>query len=462
VQGLADHLIEITRIFPRNALPCDVTLMGVNLRQGVLLSALFVVTGATGCDDAGTAAGDARLADAAAVEVPPPADGPPADGPPVVPATPCQRNEDCPARFFCGTGSKTCISAVVEVAAGRQHTCSRHGDGKVRCWGLAESIRAGGAVVLGPTELPQAAGALALSAGVHLTCAVTREHQVSCWGNRSQTLQRSGDGGQALPLTQVTAVALGGTFGCALNPQGAWCWGDNQYGQLGQPQETRQSDLALLAQPGQQRFLGAGIAGLVHDGNDRLCAWGQNATKMVTTSDAVGVYTSPQCRPVGATTQLVAGDTHACLLHQSGDFTCWGERYYGALGLGGTDTADVGPPGTSTRLALPARMMAAGVSHTCVLLEGGMVTCFGRNQAGQIGPLAMSMVEEEVRQPTSVPGFWEQVIAVGSGSSAHHTCAILLSGGVQCWGTNATGQLGDGVRTIDETRRSASPVTVTF
>jgi alpha-tubulin suppressor-like RCC1 family protein len=439
----------------RNALPGAATLLGVGLLQGFLLS------GGAGCDDggaAGSTGADAGPADAS-VEAPPPGDGP---MPAADAATPCQRDQDCPARYFCGTASKTCVSAVVEVAAGRQHSCARHGDGKVRCWGLAESIRAGGAVVLGPTEVPQAAGALGLSAGIHLTCAVTREHQVQCWGNRAETIQRVGSPGQALPLLQVSAVALAGTFGCAVNPQGAWCWGNNEFGQLGQPLETRQSELALQAQAGQQRFVGAGIAGLVHDGTDRLCAWGQNATKLVTPSDTDGVYIIPQCRPVGAAVQLVVGDTHACLLHQSGDFTCWGERYYGALGVGGTDTADVGPPGTSTRLALPARTMAAGVSHTCVLLEGGTVTCFGRNHVGQIGPLAMSIAEEEVRQPTSVTGFSGQVVGLGAGSSAHHTCAILISGGVQCWGTNATGQLGDGVRTIDETRKSATPVTVTF
>ena len=102
------------------------------------------------------------------------------------------------------------MSAVVEVAAGRQHSCARHGDGTVRCWGLAESIRAGGAVVLGPTEMPQAAGALGLSAGIHLTCAVTREHQVRCWGNRAQTIQRVGSPGQALPLLQVERGGAGG------------------------------------------------------------------------------------------------------------------------------------------------------------------------------------------------------------------------------------------------------------
>jgi alpha-tubulin suppressor-like RCC1 family protein len=161
--------------------------------------------------------------------------------------------------------------------------------------------------------------------------------------------------------------------------------------------------------------------------------------------------------------QLVAGDTHACVLHATGAFTCWGERYYGALGLGGADTADVGPPGTPVTLEAPVRALAAGVSHTCAWLASGAVRCFGRNHLGQVGP-SPGTAEEEVRQPVVVTGFAGAVAGLGAGPGAHHTCAILDNGSIQCWGSDASGQLGDGVRTIDPTgtRKSSTPVTVAF
>ncbi len=58
----------------------------------------------------------------------------------------CTTRADCPADHFCGA-SQSCVSAVVQVAAGSYHTCALHKDGTVSCWGLAESITAGGRAV---------------------------------------------------------------------------------------------------------------------------------------------------------------------------------------------------------------------------------------------------------------------------------------------------------------------------
>jgi alpha-tubulin suppressor-like RCC1 family protein len=156
---------------------------------------------------------------------------------------------------------------------------------------------------------------------------------------------------------------------------------------------------------------------------------------------------------------LVAGSEHACVRRPGGTFACWGERYYGQLGLGGDDTVDVPPYGSPTSLPGPVASLAAGVSHTCALLVDGAVFCFGLNSKGQVGPNP-NTAAEEVRDPAVVSGFSGRVVSLGAGSSAQHTCAILDDGGVQCWGSDAAGQLGDGVTTVDENRVSRGPVTV--
>jgi hypothetical protein len=76
---------------------------------------------------------------------------------------------------------------------------------------------------------------------------------------------------------------------------------------------------------------------------------------MVTGSNDVIAYPAVQCGAVNDVVQLVAGAEHACVRHAGGTFACWGERYYGQLGLGGTasDTADVAPYGADTSLAAP-------------------------------------------------------------------------------------------------------------
>jgi alpha-tubulin suppressor-like RCC1 family protein len=375
---------------------------------------------------------------------------------------------DCPARHVCGLASQVCVSAVVEVVAGAHHTCARHQDGSVRCWGLAESLRAGGAAVLPPLVVAEVRAPVGLAAGLHQTCAILPpQGTVRCWGNRDLEIHKDDGTPAGAPLTGATLVAVGAGFGCAGSPEGIRCWGRNDFAQLARPLEVPDSVLAVLAHPGPQRFLGAGIAVLTHDGRDTpagLCGWGRNATKMITASDDEGLYSTPRCRALAGVVELAVGDTHACVRQVAGTFTCWGERYYGQLGLGGTDTADVPPPepGTPpTALARPVTALAAGVSHTCALLDDGTVTCFGRNDRGQVGP-SPGTAEEEVRNPVAVTGLPGKVVALGSGSTAQHTCAILADGSVTCWGRNHAGQLGNGVTSVDDGRSSASPVLVRF
>jgi alpha-tubulin suppressor-like RCC1 family protein len=349
---------------------------------------------------------------------------------------------------------------VVEVAAGASHTCARHKDGTVSCWGLAEALSAGGTSIIAPAKMTGLTGVRALAAGQQQTCAVTAQQGVQCWGNQAFTVELE-DG--ATPLGEVSLLSLGLGFGCAANPHGTYCWGKNDLGQLARPLTVEQSARALLGMAGQPRFLATGQTVLVHDGDRRLCAWGHNGTHEITSDDVTRIYTEPRCAEVPDVVQLSAGADHACVRHARGTFACWGERYYGQLGTGGTvdDTADIPPFGTETSLSAPVAALAAGASHTCALLSDGAVTCFGLNSKGQVGPGATTTAEE-VRQPAPVTGFAGRVVALFAGPTAQHTCAILADGSVQCWGSDSDGQLGDGVTARDDARFSHGPVTVRF
>jgi alpha-tubulin suppressor-like RCC1 family protein len=394
---------------------------------------------------AGCGGGGGATADAAAP-----------DAPPDAPRLSCATKADCPAEHFCGAGSKTCVSAVTQVVAGAYHSCALHRNGTVSCWGLAESISAGAGLILPPGEIGGLLGPLALSAGANITCALTSERRVRCWGNQSYMVVKE-DG--TTPVASVSNVAVGSGYGCATNPDGTYCWGKNEHGQLGRPVTLEESPRALLAAQGVRRFLGAGQAVVTHDGAERICAWGDNSSKVIAASDDVFVYTMPQCGTVKDVVDLQVGSDHACVRHSGGTFACWGERYYGQLGLGGTDTADVPPYGTDTSLPGGVASLALGTSHTCALLEDGKVVCFGLNSNGQVGPNPDTMAEE-VRTPATVTGFSGRVVAIGAGSSAQHTCAILEAGSVECWGSDRAGQLGDAPTTLDIDRFSAQPVAV--
>jgi len=114
---------------------------------------------------------------------------------------------------------------------------------------------------------------------------------------------------------------------------------------------------------------------------------------------------------------------------------------------GGNTTTSLSITVTDVTLGLSG-VIAAGYSHTCALVNGG-VQCWGDNSLGELGnnSTADSLV------PVPVTGLAGDVQAVAAG--AGHTCA-LVNGGVQCWGINGNGQLGN-----NSTADSHVPVPVT-
>ena len=80
----------------------------------------------------------------------------------------------------------------------------------------------------------------------------------------------------------------------------------------------------------------------------------------------------------------------------------------------------------------------AGSEHTCVVMISGGVKCWGANHSGQVGD--GTNINRNV--PVNVAGLSGGVAATAAGSE--HTCALTDGGAMRCWGANFSGQLGDG------------------
>ena len=147
---------------------------------------------------------------------------------------------------------------------------------------------------------------------------------------------------------------------------------------------------------------------------------------------------------------LDAGAFHTCALLDGGRVRCWGYSAEGELGYGNTNTVGVGQtPGSAGPVDLGAGRSAVAISagdfHTCAILDDGSVRCWGYGAAGRLGYGNTSNVGDR-QTPASAgpvdlgPGHTAKAISAGGA----HTCAILDDGSVECWGYGGNGQLGYG------------------
>jgi alpha-tubulin suppressor-like RCC1 family protein len=172
--------------------------------------------------------------------------------------------------------------------------------------------------------------------------------------------------------------------------------------------------------------------------NDHVECWGWDGLGELGNGTTEYSFPLPvEVRGLSNATQISVGASHSCAILSSGHLACWGQNEHGALGDGNTEaysdvTAEV--VGVTS-----AAQVSAGSLHTCALLETSGLVCWGMNNYGQLGDETLT----DTDVPVSVAGLGSGVAQVSAGG--YHTCALLLvGGGVKCWGYNFQGQLGNG------------------
>jgi len=131
-----------------------------------------------------------------------------------------------------------------------------------------------------------------------------------------------------------------------------------------------------------------------------------------------------------------SGEFHACAVTVEGRARCWGDNRTGQLGDG--SRVEKNQPAEVIGIARRITSITAGRGHTCALTFLGGVNCWGENKFGQLGD--GGNLAREV--PNLVAGFAKSYIAASAGWG--HTCALTFVGKVKCWGNNRFGQLGNG------------------
>ncbi|KAK3241293.1 hypothetical protein CYMTET_48927 [Cymbomonas tetramitiformis] len=145
---------------------------------------------------------------------------------------------------------------------------------------------------------------------------------------------------------------------------------------------------------------------------------------------------------------LAAGASHTCVIDWEGGVHCWGQGLYGQLGY--EDIAAVGGdpgdmPPQVVNVGVPAKNIAAGLAHTCVLTDQNRVRCWGWGSRGRLGynsGVSRGDANLTMPPPDVDLGTEGEVVQIEAGSS--HNCAVFDDGRLKCWGTNELGQLGYG------------------
>ncbi|MFB9066769.1 RCC1 domain-containing protein [Pseudofulvimonas gallinarii] len=257
-------------------------------------------------------------------------------------------------------------------------------------------------------------------------------------------------GGPATPLRHVVRITTGTFHSCASLTGGAMrCWGDNIYSQLGNGDSYEQPVAVPVI------GLASGVQS-ISGGGSHTCAvangaarcWAYNYFGQVGDgTDTDRDIPTPVIGLASGTSAISAGMNHSCALTSTGGVKCWGANGFGQLG-DGTDTNRLSPVNVSG-LSSGVQAISAGGEHTCALTTAGGVRCWGNNDYGQIGDGSTT----QRSTPVNVSGLTSGVQAISAGR--FHTCAVLTTGAVRCWGINEDGQLGDG-STIDR----STPVNV--
>jgi alpha-tubulin suppressor-like RCC1 family protein len=261
----------------------------------------------------------------------------------------------------------------------------------------------------------------------------------------------------------VVAVSAGGyngnggyDYACAIESGGeVACYGDDTWGQLGNGSTSASSVPGLIPS------LESGVTSLSAGSGDRpsVCSvvsgavkcWGSNGGAL---GNGTTATTSGTPVPVtgfsGTVTSVsVGGDASsgfACALISGGAVQCWGYNASGQLGNGSTTTSAI--PVTVSGLT-DAVAVSAGYDGACALTSAGAVMCWGANSVGQLG----NGTTTSSSVPVQVTGLTSGVTAIST--AANSACAVTSGGAAQCWGSNNTGQLGNG-----STTNSLTPVQV--
>lgn len=370
------------------------------------------------------------------------------------------------------------VNNATQIFTAQEYSCALRSDDALSCWGYGKYGQFGSRVLTAPFTLIDSGRIISASISRTKICAVFVSTSVYCWGHGAGLGKHifdpeldiyavadpqfpAPDNFEVLlethaapplaeplkmppppPLKDIIQIGVGNFHTCALHANGTVsCWGSTEYEMFRNVFDGTSTDMdRSMRVPGisDAIALSAGRSGTCFLHSDKTVSCLNYASeinkenphspfwdKILGISDAVGI------------SEVNWG--HTCVIHSDATISCWGSNEYGQLGNGatlngnGTTSGPVQVEGLEDVIAV-----SAGGEHTCALHADGTLSCWGRNNYGQLGTRNL----DDSPTPSKVIGVTD-IVSVSSGFD--YTCAVDNSGIIYCWGNNFFGQLGNGI-----------------
>ena len=338
---------------------------------------------------------------------------------------------------------------MASITTGSSHTCGITSSAFAYCWGWNNPGQLGDGTTdqrLIPTRVTggltfRQIGATPLLVG-YRTCGTLTEGGAYCWGSNEDGALGDGSTQQRNAPTPVVGgssivqVAVGALHSCGVTGgRRAYCWGENSSGALGD--STTASRLTPVAVWGDLEFVEVSTGyqftcGVTLD--HRAYCWGYNGDGQLGDGTTVN-QPVPTTLPGGLLFDHVsAGDRYACGVTTDHKAFCWGLNHSGQLGDGTTEQRF-----TPTLVAggLSFVHISTAFVHSCGVTANGAAYCWGANFSGVLGDGTTT----QRLVPTLVAG---NLIFTHVTVGSNDTCGVTTAGAAYCWGFNGDGQLGDG------------------
>ena len=342
------------------------------------------------------------------------------------------------------------------ISSGSDHTCAITTTNTAYCWGKNSNGSLGNGTTTNSTTpvavtMPTGVSFTSIKVGYIFTCALTTTGTAYCWGYSNNGQLGNGTTNSSTTPVAVTmptgvsfsAISNGWNVTCALATTGtAYCWGENQGGQLGV------CDSLIHNVPTLVGFAYCPPSTSTPTQTSTRTSTPTRTATVTRTSTRTNTLTNtrtstrtatlvPGSNPWGNFTAITAGYSASCALNSAGKAYCWGSNQSGALG-NGTTTNSNAPVAVTMPTGVTFASIGAGVMHSCALTTTGTVYCWGYNYDGKLGngTTTDSSIPVAVTMPDGVTF---TALSVGQ----YHNCALATTGAAYCWGSSVTMQLGN-------------------